>query len=170
MGQFKPITNAMELKALCEEDENNVGVTRSGELYSFDNEKDKPQKITIEEASEKLGLSLDIMAEVAKSGGHFEVPSPIVVEEKEEVESDHKEEIGEDHENDAPPGEEKDAPPGEEKESLEVEIKFSTEELEKILEPLIEEIKELRNELKSDREVAKTRYDEFKELESKILL
>lgn len=166
MSIFKPITNKNELQALVEQDKANVGVTRSGDLYTFDFENNKPEKISLEQAGEKLGLELDIIAEISKSGGHFIVPIPIIVEKKEPTPGDQKDENDNHKEDENDDHEENETP----KKQLEVEVKFSMEQFEKIIKPLIDEIKGLKDELESDRKLAKTRYEEFKHLESKILL
>lgn len=188
MSVFKPITNANELCALCKEDSNNVGVTRSGELYTFDFDRNKPEKITLEDAGLRLGLSLDIMAKVVKSGGTFEVPQPIVIEKKDVIDDEHennespgekKEIINEDHENDEPPGEKKDEEHQEEveKEVMKIQVELSEKFLKEFQEmfealktSLDESFKEIKQELQETKEELEKTKQEFDDFKKQILL
>lgn len=84
MSVFEPIKTRTQLRELCEKDPMNVGVSQSGELFAYDFERNTEVKISKEQASERLGLPLDIIEKVVKHNGHFEVPEPIVEEPDEE--------------------------------------------------------------------------------------
>ena len=86
---WKPIQKANELRQHCVNDSKGVGVAKTGELYIYDFEKETPQKITVQEAMNILGVSADIVAEVVKTGGKFKVepvpePEPEIEEKEQE--------------------------------------------------------------------------------------
>ena len=92
---WKPIQKANELRQHCVNDSKGVGVAKTGELYIYDFEKETPQKITVQEAMNILGVSADIVAEVVKTGGKFKVepvfeptPEPKPEPEENEVEEE----------------------------------------------------------------------------------
>ena len=82
MAKFKQILSIIQLKTLCEENRNNVGVTKSGDLYSYNFETNTADKLTVAQASDKLDLHLDVIAEIVKSGGTYIVPEPVAEEVK----------------------------------------------------------------------------------------
>lgn len=84
---YKKIANLIQLKALAELDSKNVGVTETGVLYVYDFEKVAAVIITVEKASEILGLPLEIIGRIVESRGDYqisiEVPKKVLEEEKE---------------------------------------------------------------------------------------
>lgn len=172
MANFKPISKVPELKDFCKEDINNVGVTKSGELYSFDFESDKAQVISVNEASERLDLPLDIIAKIAKSGGHFVIPKKVIIQEETDEHGEKKdEEDGEvqdqiDGKNSE--GKEKVVVEPESEEVIVFEIpKEFIEEIGKLFEEFAVVFKKELQDVKD--ELQKTK-DELKELRSQILL
>jgi hypothetical protein len=80
MATFVPITTIPQLINLCREDPKNIGVSPSGEMFTYDFGRGTKRKVTREEASELLSLSLEIIDEIIKSNGHFVLPDPSSVE------------------------------------------------------------------------------------------
>ena len=78
---WKLIQKANELKELCLNDKKGVGIVKKGDLYIFDFKKNKPVKISVQEAINILEISPDLMAEVIKSGGKLK-PKPVPEPEK----------------------------------------------------------------------------------------
>lgn len=188
MAKYKPINSVGELSSFCEEDKDNVGVTRSGDLYSYDFEKGKAIKLSLEVASEQLGLSHDIMAELIKLGGHYIVPEPIHIAKEEahdEVEIEENLEVKVNLEKEESSSEE------EVQENLKVKVDIEKEEslvekqldplklkievvfqqqVAELIKPLIKEISDLKSQLESQLKLATLRYKEFLEFKNNILL
>ena len=175
MSKFEPISTTLHIKKLSEEDPCNVGVSPSGDLYVWDFEKDHHKKLTPEEAGELLNLSPEIMAEVVKSGGHFEVPvvientsgneddnpgneQKVVVHEEAHGDGEQKNEV---HENKVV------------KKGLEVEIKLDPKQVEELL-TLIKELKEevegFKSQLEAQKELSGSRHNEFIEFKNEIMI
>jgi hypothetical protein len=85
MATFAPITTIPQLINLCQDDPENIGVSPSGEMFTYDFMRNTKRKVSREEASELLGLTLDIIDEIVNSNGHFVLPDP---EEQEPVVND----------------------------------------------------------------------------------
>jgi len=50
------------------ENHNKVGVTKYGELYIYDKFIDRTMKISAKNAAEKMGVSMEVIAEIIKTG------------------------------------------------------------------------------------------------------
>ncbi|MDA3779723.1 MAG: hypothetical protein PF487_05790 [Bacteroidales bacterium] len=90
------IAQIVELKNLCSENENAVGVTKPGELYIYNFETNKPEKINVQTAMERLEVDSDTMAQIIKTGGKFqlEIPAEEIIKQEieEELEQNQEEE------------------------------------------------------------------------------
>jgi hypothetical protein len=83
---WKRIETVPDLKKLCTDYPNGVGVTKNGDLYVYDFQKKVAKKISIDDASKLLEVSLDVMSEIVRTGGTYQLPTPVVeIEPKVEI-------------------------------------------------------------------------------------
>jgi len=89
---WERIAQITELKSLCMENKNSVGVTRNGDLYVYNFKKNKAEKINVQTAMGLLKVRSDIMAKIIKTGGKFkvEIPAEILIQKEIEKEIEKK--------------------------------------------------------------------------------